>query len=76
MIYTFGDAWKSLLNHYVIFPRWGLRIVSSKIFFNPSTVREISARYYRNAIPSMHKERSAKVANLETFSIEVGSEGI
>lgn len=69
MIYTFGHTWQSLINNYIIIPGWGLRIVSSQNFFNSSNVKEISARYYRNAVPSMNKERSTKAANLKEINL-------
>lgn len=76
IIYTFGTAWKSLLDLYAIVPRWGLQIAASENFSDTNQVREIAATYYRNPIPSMHKERSSKVDHIERFGIEVGSEGI
>lgn len=75
-IYTFGNAWKTLLNPYIIVPRWGLRIVASNGFCDPHQIREISAHYFRNPIPSKRKERSAAVEDISRFGIEVASEGI
>lgn len=75
-IYTFGNAWKTLLNPYIIVPRWGLRIVASNGFCDPQQIREISANYFRNPIPSKRKERSAAVEDISRFGIEVASEGI
>lgn len=75
-ILTFGNAWKTLLNPYIIVPRWGLRIVASHGFCDPQQIREISAQYFRNPIPSKRKERSAAVEDISRFGIEVASEGI
>jgi hypothetical protein len=75
-IFTLGNAWRSLLNPYAIVPRWGLRIVASKGFCDPSQIREIAASYFRNPIPSKRNERSAAVEDISRFGIEVGSEGI
>lgn len=75
-IFTLGSAWKTLLNPYVIVPRWGLRVVASEDFCNPRQIREIAASYFRNPIPSKRKERSAEVEDISRFGIEVASEGI
>lgn len=75
-IFTFGNAWKTLLNPYVIIPNWGLRVVASEDFCDPHQIREIAASYFRNPIPSKRKERSAAVEDISRFGIEVASEGI
>lgn len=75
-IFTFGNAWKTLLNPYVIVPNWGLRIVASEGFCDPHQIREIAANYFRNPIPSKRKERSAGVEDISRFGIEVASEGL
>lgn len=75
-IFTLGNAWKTLLNPYVIVPRWGLRVVASENFCDPHKIREIGASYFRNPIPSKRKERSAEVEDISRFGIEVASEGI
>lgn len=76
IIFTLGSAWKTLLNPYVIVPRWGLRVVASEDFCDSHQIREIAASYFRNPIPSKRKERSAAVEDISKFGIEVASEGI
>ena len=76
IIFTFGAGKKSLLHPLGIVKNWGRNLVASEMFFDKKQVREISAMYYRNPIPSIRKERSSKVANIDDFGIEVGSEEI
>lgn len=75
-IFTFGNAWRTLLNPYVIVPKWGLRVVASEGFCDPQQIREIAASYFRNPIPSKRKERSAAAEDISRFEIEVASEDI
>lgn len=75
MVYGFG-CWKSLLNPSIIIPQWGLRLLSSTDLFNPKSVKEVSSKHYRKATPSTRKERSSGLSRIETFDVEVGSEGL
>lgn len=76
VIFTFGDGKKSLLHPLGIVQNWGRNLVASKNFFAREQVKEIEHFYYRNSIPSIKKERSSRLTDIEKFGIEVGSEEI
>lgn len=75
MVYGLG-YWRTLLNPDCIIPQWGLRLATSGQICNPSRVKTVSADHYRTANPFSRREKAADLQPIETFGLEVGSEGL
>jgi len=75
MAYGFG-AWKMLVDHCCIVPKWGLTVLSSSTVFDHTSVKEVRSFNYRTSNPSTQTAKFEKPTNIETFVLEVGSQGL
>ena len=75
LVYCFGQ-WNGLINNLLVVPQWGLRVLASNDFADPHAVKSVKSRLYRSANPSSTVHRVDKLADLDIFSMEVGSENL
>jgi hypothetical protein len=75
LAYVFGN-WNQLCNSYAVVHDWGLRIAASEVIFSDESIKSIWGRNNFDPNPSTRRERKHFLAPIESFALEVGTEGL
>lgn len=75
LAYVFGN-WNQLCNAYAVVHDWGLRIAASEVIFSDESIKSIWGRNNFDPNPSTRRERKHFLAPIESFALEVGTEGL
>lgn len=75
LVYLLG-RWSQLLNPYAVTPDWGLRLSATKVIFSDCNIKSLLGKNNFNANPTSRKETKQRLAPIESFELEVGTEGL
>jgi len=75
LAYLLG-TWRQVLNPYAVIHDWGLRLAASQAIFSDKNIKQILGKNNFDPNPTTRRERKQRLAPIETFALEVGTEGL
>lgn len=75
LAYLLG-TWSQILNTHAVIHDWGLRLAASQAIFSDKNIKQILGKNNFDPNPTTRRERKQRLAHIETFALEVGTEGL
>lgn len=75
LAYLLG-RWNQILNPYAVIHDWGLRLAASQAVFSDKNIKQILGKNNFDSNPTTRRERKQRLALIENFALEVGTEGL
>ena len=75
LVYLLGN-WSQLLNPYTVIHDWGLRLAASQTIFSDKNIKQILGKNNFDPNPTTRREKKQRLGSIETFVLEVGTEGL
>jgi uncharacterized protein (TIGR04141 family) len=75
LAYLFG-GWRQLYNSHAVIHDWGLRLAATKAIFSDKNIKTLLGKNNFDSNPTSRKEKKQRLAPIESFALEVGTEGL
>jgi hypothetical protein len=75
LVYLFGD-WKQILNQHALIRDWGLHLAAHPDIVSDKKIKSLLGKNNFDPNPTSRTETKQRLAPIETFSLEIGTEGL
>lgn len=75
LAYLLG-TWSQLLNPHTIIHDWGLRLAATQVIFSDKNIKTLLGKNNFDPNPTSRREKKQRLASIESFALEVGTEGL
>lgn len=75
LAYLLG-MWSQLLNSHTVIHDWGLRLAATRVIFSDQNIKTLLGKNNFDPNPTTRKEKKQRLAPIESFALEVGTEGL
>lgn len=75
LVYLLGE-WSQLLNPHAVIHDWGLRLAATQAIFSDQNIKILLGKNNFDPNPTSRREKKQRLAPIESFALEVGTEGL
>lgn len=75
LVYLLGE-WSQLLNPHAVIHDWGLRLAATQAIFSDENIKILLGKNNFDPNPTSRREKKQRLAPIESFALEVGTEGL
>jgi len=75
LAYLLG-GWRQLCNPHAVIHDWGLRLAATRVIFSDENIKSLLGKNNFDSNPTSRREKKQRLAPIESFALEVGTEGL